>query len=236
MGTKRTIQRTNGLVIDDDWFNQIRAALCGDWVPRDAAGRVLDGAGEFGKAIKRFKRAFFAEGDWSLGDYKMHHSYNGAVSAGQGWMLCDGRTVTEANYDAEHGSGSWEMYCSDSPLVNKYLPNYTDRFIVGASETAQDGSVAITAVGLGGHVLDLEHNHKWLAITPVTLAAKTFDAAGAPVDFTTGFTKDGGYYSTITSTANRLTSADKYVSKTLSAAQSVKPESIELQIYMRIVE
>ena len=155
MATDTLPTRTNGQTIDQTWFANLQAVLGTDFVPRNSSGVATDLAGNLGEAALRFLTAKIAAGYWAPGDYKMHNSYNGAVPAGEGWMLCDGRQVTQAAYDTEHGSGHWATYITQGgtlscPLLNLHLPDFTANngiLPVGAATTPQDGSGAITRTG-----------------------------------------------------------------------------------------
>jgi hypothetical protein len=149
MGAGRIPDRSDGVQMDDSWFNTVRSAMTGDIVAREAVlGVATDIAAKLGPSESyRFLKAFIAFGYWDCGDFKLHHSYNGLISAGEGWMLCDGRTVSQANYDTEHGSGHWATFVGSSPIDGLKLPDFTNRYAVGASSTTATGSGAIPTVG-----------------------------------------------------------------------------------------
>lgn len=181
------------------------------------------------------------------------HKYGSLfTSPGQGWMLCDGRQITSANYDAEHGAGSYDTYISpliNGSLVNRYLPNMADRYLVGNTSLAQDGSVAFTYEGNASHQINLAHTHtsnhvhRWYVDQGSANQATTFDAAGSG----TGIVSAGStntHQIGSASGGNRITAASTslYTENTaavsdsqLSATQSVKPESFRTLYYMRIV-
>lgn len=212
--------RTNGRVIDETWFNIFQQVLGGDILPRAASGNSLDEAGNLGDSSHAWIKAFINSGYWSAGDVKMHHSYQGSISPGQGWMKMDGRQVTQAAYDAEHGTGSWVKYVGSSPLLNKYLPIMSGRYPVGTSLTTQNGSVSMSPVGNTNHQINLQHSHTVNNHShgiPSSGFKILGDASGTTVP---GVTTD--------SQAPGTTSS-------LSTTQSIQPESIELEFYMRII-
>lgn len=177
MGSDTITARSNGQTIDETWFNIIRSALAGDQFPRNTNGVTESLAGSLGSSTYKFLKMFVASGQWTCGDIKYHHTYNGltGLEIDHGWMLCDGRVVGSATYDAEHGSGTWATYIITSPLDGKYLPNMVDRYLVGGSVTTQTGTSAFTTVGNVGHDKDISHthnhthtvnshNHQWMQI------------------------------------------------------------------------
>jgi microcystin-dependent protein len=42
-----------------------------------------------------------------VGSVKMHHTFNGAAPIPRGWLVCDGSIISQTNYDAIHGTGSY---------------------------------------------------------------------------------------------------------------------------------
>jgi hypothetical protein len=141
--------------------NQYFNALKQDLVPRNSGGAPTNRAGSLGTSAFRWFKAFIESGYWAAGDVKLHHTFNGLRTCGQGWMLADGQQVTQANYDAQAGysAGDWATYVVSSPLLNKFTPNMTGRYPVGSATTTQDGSIAITAVGNSGNTVNLQHGH-----------------------------------------------------------------------------
>lgn len=238
MGTNRIKDRINGQVIDDEWFNAWRRALSGDLVPRSPAGAPTDGAGSLGSSTLKWLRAFIGIGYFKCGDMKLHHSYNGLVGPGHGWMKCDGRMINEANYDAEHGAGAWDAYIGTCPIDGRYLPNFNDRFPIGAATIAEDGTSALPAVGNTGHSVSLQHNHKWhKASGSTSVSDQTHNSSGALMDYTNGATTKNGSIFSLAAMSNfgpTPPPADLYTSNSLGAT-SVKPDSIELQFYMRVI-
>lgn len=237
-------------VIQRTHINKFQIALAGDYVPRNTSGVATTIAGSLGSSTYYWLKAFIKSGYWSVGDIKMHHSYNGAAGPGHGWMLCDGDVINETNYDAEHGAGTWDTYVGSSPLDGKYLPNMTGRYPVGAATTTQNGSVAITGVGNTSHQVNLQHthtianhNHQWLENDPGGGGFWTFGSDGLAEQIST--TGSGARTILYDTNASSETSWDEdaYTNNTsltpansLSTTQSIQPESIEVQYYMRIIE
>jgi hypothetical protein len=162
-----------------------------------------------------------------IGEIKMHHTFNGAVPIGRGWMVCNGAIVNQANYDAEHGTGA---YVSDnvgsSPIAGKYLPNFVDKYAVGSANTTQNGSTAITSEGNVGHL----HSHKWYdAIAGNSTSDQTFDSNGNVQNISGSASKSGGGWGISPGGIAGL-SPDAYTSK-----DSVKPESIQVLFKIKVV-
>lgn len=146
-------------VVQKAHINDIRTALYQDILPRDGSGTTTSLGGSLGTGTYQWLKARIASGYWSLGDIKVHHSYNGAAPIDEGWMLMDGRQITQANYDTEHGSGHWATYVGSSSLLNKYLPNMTGKYTVGSATTTQSGSSPITFTGNASNQINLAHTH-----------------------------------------------------------------------------
>lgn len=237
MGTQRIPTRSNGQPIDESWFNRITQALFDYVVPRDASGEVGNIQGALGSPTLRWLKAFIACGYWKAGDFKFHHSYNGAAGPGQGWMLCDGRLINQTNYDAEHGSGAWAAYVGTSPLSGKYLPNAANKYLVGKSTTPQDGSSAISSVGNSSHLANIEHLHTAYKYNGASSPNTTFDSNGAEVQVEYNSQPNmGGSVNYLEITSGISDSAKTfYTKKAGSTAKSIQPESIEVQLYMRII-
>jgi hypothetical protein len=158
MGNDALVTRTNSRTAQDH-FNLLQRVLSGDLYPRaSSGGAATNEAASLGSSTYRWRKLNALSGEFSVGAIKWRLSYNGLVTPGQGWMLMDGRQVTKANYDAEHASGDWDTYVIASILENKFLPDMTDRYLVGAASVAQDGDSEITSVGNPDN-LGLEHVH-----------------------------------------------------------------------------
>lgn len=245
MSTDTIPARQGGQVIYADWFNLLRQVLSGDLVPRNSGAIPQDGIGGLGTAVFKWIRAYILSGHWSAGDIKPRYSFAGNAPVGQGWMLCDGRQVTQAAYETEHGAGSWTTYVGTSPLLNKFLPNLVSRYPVGISATPQDGSVAITAVGLPDSGYLFAHNHQWfdgitnsadyswilngspLSLNPFPL----YLFAGATRSALTVYGNSGSW-----SNQSYWTAFALGIGTALPLPKvDIRPDSIETEFYMRIV-
>ena len=170
------------------------------------------------------------ESPWTIGDIKMHHSYNKLSPIGHGWMLCDGRQINRQNYDAEHGVGSWDSKVSSTILDGRYLPNFTNRYPVGVLETSKDGKAAVTPVGnasntshshshtvnshthdLSNHIHSLQYNNNYGRMAD-DAESEWLATTGGPSTNNSGASSPG----------------------TNGATFSIQPDSIEVQYYMRI--
>jgi hypothetical protein len=240
MGAGRIPDRSDGVQMDDSWFNTVRSAMTGDIVAREAVlGVATDIAAKLGPSESyRFLKAFIAFGYWDCGDFKLHHSYNGLISAGEGWMLCDGRTVSQANYDTEHGSGHWATFVGSSPIDGLKLPDFTNRYAVGASSTTATGSGAIPTVGNASHQINMRHRHQWYYAEPTaSVSDGLYDSSGnlsrladtSPLDNSLG-AKAG-----VAGPSSHLYTSHPNAAASLSTTQSIQPESIEFQVYMRVI-
>lgn len=221
-----------------DWYNIWKRVISGDWYPRDSSHVPTNEGADLGSSTIRWRRHHVASGEFAAGSIKMRLSYSGLLTVGHGWMLCDGRLVNQANYDVEHGEGAWEDFVGSSPLEGLYLPNAVDRYLVGASAVAQDGTAPITAVGNAGSQLSLIHNHRWYDTTgnPATHDS-IYDITGAAqtIDYTAGGSKNVGVQSVVHMANDTPPDVDLYSEKKLSAAQDIRPESIQVLPYMRII-
>lgn len=217
---------------DASWFNLLKSVVAGDLVPRNASGVATAQAAALGTSSFRWLKAFIEVGHWSTGDVKLHHTYNGNNSPGQGWMKCDGRQITQANYDAEHGSGSWATYVGSTVLENRYLPGLVGRYAVGASATTATGSSAIPTVGNANHQVDLRHTHQWTKQN-VGTPDQSYNSSGSLTSITQGSAKASGAVS-ITVQTDQYNS-NYYVEKQPGAVSDLQPDSIQFVPYMRIV-
>lgn len=282
-----------GPIIRKTDSTQYKTALQIDLLPRNSSGVVTKDAGSLGDAARPWKNAFITTGYWTIGDIKLHHSFNGAAPIGQGWMLMDGRVVNLANYDAEHSPGDWVKFIGSSGLNGLNLPPMTNKYPVGVAATTQDGSAPITPVGNTSHQINLQHshttnahihtvvnhvhsgsnhshavaahNHQWLIVNPSNANDQTFDVNGTTKNLTQSGNKDSaallgmqaddesfldfpaytsnrslitdlsGTNDTGGATPDTGTQSDSGTDNQLSVTQSIQPESIEVQYYMRII-
>lgn len=251
MSSETIPTRSERQLSDGEWFNILNRVLSGDLLPRNSSGIVTDLAGQLGTDTLQWLRVRISSGHWSAGDIKVIHPLNGEIAPGQGWMLCDGRTIGQSAYDTEHGSGAWATYVGSSLLNGKKLPTMTSRYTIGKATTPQDGSAPITSVGNAGNLLTLvggiDHSHfvatdHGAAATDTTSNSTTDDA----VNMNNGGTaKDGSHY-TIGVSANSqrmgLPGADIGIGSgpAVTAGDTewtgdIKPDSIEVCFYMRII-
>lgn len=239
----------------------------GDLIPiNENTVSASDVSHDLGTSDHRWKTAYIENAQWKCGDVKMHHSYNGRCSAGQGWMLCDGRQITEANYNTEHGAGSWATYIGSSTLSGLYLPDMDSRYPVGVDATSQGGTTTVTTVGNASHQINIQHshtinnhthtipshNHQWHNETSAGANDQTYNSGGSATDYASGTAKSGikrGIEETIASgnsgptdgwTDNHSGDSTGNPSNTgmnnqLSTTQSIQPQSIQYQFYMRII-
>lgn len=228
--------------------NSLRTAFIENVVPRNSGAVATDIAGSLGTSSLEWLKAFIASGYWNAGDIKSHHSYNGAVGPGHGWMLCDGRVINETNYNAEHGAGTWDIYVLGSSLDGLYLPSLvSDTFTIGSSTTTQDGTSPITKIGSNNDILNLQHNHtvdahnhQWYDLNS-GVPSQTYNSSGVATNITgtAGSTAHiGAIFSGYDSIQNAYTdNQSPNTDSSLSSGLNVdtKPKSIEVQFYMRII-
>lgn len=249
MGLDNIPTRSTGQTILDDFFNVLKR-VCGiDFVPRNVSGVPQANAGQLGTPTYPWERANITNGYFVCGQVMMFHDFNGALSPGQGWMKCNGDIVNEANYDAIHGAGAWDTYIVGSLLDGKYLPNMNNKFPVGATNTTQAGSSAITFEGNTSHQINIahthtgpSHNHKWSNEPADNGHHQTYNSSGTLVDIGT-HSKSSPYkrISAVTEGTPALDAAYTNNSGTgntgsnLSSTQSIKPESCAFEFWMRII-
>jgi len=199
----------------------------------ESTATSLDDTYDLGASTKRWSTTYGKKlvvdiGQWQVGDITQRYSYNNTVPVERGWMLCDGRQVTIANYDAEHSSGSWTKYIGSSvgvsPIANLYLPQLCNNYLpIGASATSEAGTSALPTFGLvstnnnitiaaHSHTYDFDHTHS-------TLTTDDLFPAG------------GDAY-----TANNIFSSFSTVtSEKPSETFDVTPASSKVQYYMKII-
>lgn len=249
MGTDTIPVRSDGQTIQSTHPNLLRTVLIGDLVPRNASGIATDEAGNLGTSTLAWLKAFIASGYFSVGDIKAHHTFNGTAPIGHGWMLCDGRVVSEANYNTEHGAGTWATYIGSSPIDSLNLPDLTGKFLVGAASTTQDGTVAITYTGNASNQVNLQHTHTGPAHVHKIYEFQggandqSYDVTGNAQTLPTGGIKAGGQAHIEYSTAATNAPDDMYTTEAgtgntgngLSTTQSIQPHSLQVVYYMRII-
>jgi hypothetical protein len=239
--------------------------MAGDLVPRNVSGVATADGGDVGTTALPFKRAAITAGYFFAGQIISMHTYNGLLSPGHGWMKMDGRIINEANYNTEHGAGSWATYVISSALNGKYLPDTTSRlFLSGRSTTTEDGSVAIATEGNSFNQIDLQHshtisnhthtipdhNHQWYDNTGTGATPdNTYNSGGGSTNITLN-SKTGGNHVVMSNSAGNAP-ADSYTdthvfgttgaggtsptANALTTNQDIQPYSIAVIYYMRII-
>lgn len=218
---------------------------------------AVDNTYSLGTNEWKWRKGFIQSGYFSCGDIKAHYSYNGRVSAGHGWMLCDGRLINETNYDAEYGSGSWDSYIVTSPLDGKYLPNLINRYMTGSDTCTANGSSTIASVGNSSSAADLSHTHviahahRWATLSAsFTTSVYTVSDGTNPIVYGVSLTGASTYWGACTAASSRQgillkhglawTSKDNITTAAWSYGTTggtiLRPSSIEVQFYMRIIE
>jgi len=259
MGSNTISQAIGGVTAVVSDVNQYFTAITGDLLPRNSSGVVTNIMGSLGSTTYKWLKLHVESGYWSIGDVKYFHSYNGLLTASQGWMKCDGRLINEANYNTEHGAGSWASYIGSSAIDGKYLPDMGGRYLTGAASTTQDGSIAFTYTGNAGSQIDIahthtqpththaggNHNHSWYQDNGAGVAS-SYDTGGSSSNIidggaSTGIDVAGGSatlglsYNTNNDSTVTGSGGDDVTGSALSATQTIKPESLETIVYMRII-
>lgn len=237
MGSGTLTTRANLFAMDATWWNSIRDAIATDLVPRNSSAVPTDLASSLGSSSYSWDRIFVMSGHFSVGDIKFHFPYNGAAQIGHGWMLCDGRVISQSNYDSEHGAGAWASYVSSSILINKYLPNLVARYAIGSASTTQDGSSVISSVGNVNHTLDLRHSHRWNE-NNANAVDNSFDSSGNVKNYDQSASKNaGGFYSIGVVQGNPGVDVAPSLYSDVGGISpfSVQPQSIQALPYMRII-
>jgi hypothetical protein len=245
-----TLLSVTGGRVQTSHVNQYFTALGLDFVPRNSSGTPTNIGGSLGSSTYKWLKSFVESGYWRAGDLKMHHTYNGTVVCGEGWMLSDGRVINQANYDTEKGAGHWATYVVSSPLDGKYLPNFTGRYGVGKATTTQDGTVAITTVGNASNQVDISHTHtvanhvhQWLVDQGTSTNNASYNSGGSQTNFTFNTTASGEHIVTLQGAVSRVSGSyytslagGQTSSSSGSSTQSIQPDSVEVQYCMRIID
>lgn len=257
MGNNSLATKSLGQVIAPEDPNQYKQALSGDLFPRNSAGEVGNETASLGSDSVKFKSLHVATGQWVAGDIKLHHSYNGLLSPGQGWFPCLGALINESAYDAIHGAGSWDNYIGVSALDGKYAPGSNDTYFVNKASTPQTGSTAMTKEGNASHLANIDHahtmgshNHQVIDFRGSGLTTRLYDVSGARYSITTmnkgsgrGFEASlSGADSVVENATNggaAYTSMDGQLTSTSnmngSNLKNIKPDSYAVQYWIRIV-
>ena len=178
--------RQNGNPIDETWFNRLKRAFSGIIAPRNTSTAVVENeAGSLGSASYRFKKLYVETNFLCAGMIKLKYNYSGlGLSPPAGWMLCDGRVINQANYDAEHGAGKWASEVESSIIDGQTLPNLDDVYIGNTFSTT------------GLH--DFSHVHTVDMDTVNSEAGNILILLGGA----SSFVEHGGFHSTVNSSSD----------------------------------
>jgi len=216
MGSETIATRDSQRVMRYSFINIFRDALIGALMPRQISGAVRDLSGRLGTPVYKFERLHVQLGYLGIGDVFAWIDYAGAVPLPQGWMLCNGQIINEANYNAQHNAGDWANFIGSSSIDGKYLPNMTGVYAAGKSGALQSGSIPITTSG--SHVRDFSHNHGGVKTTSTSGNVGT---VGGLIPLLAVMPGNHSHSVTIVSD--------------WSAAQDIKPDSVQAQFIMRII-
>lgn len=242
MGDNTISTITDGTTANSSNVNQYKTALDGDLLPR-SAGATTTLAGSLGSVSKAWLMAYVESGYWNAGDIKAHHSYNGVIGPGQGWFLCDGTIINEANYESQSWAsvGDWAKFIGTSVLDGKYSLPLTDKYMIGTADTTQTGTGALTSTGVAGSEIDFEHNHQYYNETGGDVDSQVYDINGDAISIpfiAKTVTADRNVLPTKVApviTSGAVQRASNWTDNKLSATQDIRPESIEVQYFIRII-
>ena len=208
-------------------------------------------AHELGTDSHEWIRANIAAGYWRIGDIKPHHTFNGVItSPGQGWMLCNGQTINSTNYDAFHSAGSWTKFVSASTLTGLLTPDLTNRYLTGDTVTTQSGSTTMAFVGNASNQINLQHNHtggshnhQWHGAPSLAGAAQSYNSAGTAQSISASSVTSLDCISVNNTLGERDLSVSYWTANdgetvtgnSLSTTQSIQPESLAVQYFIRII-
>lgn len=176
------------------------------------------------------------------GSVMQFHTFNGATAVPRGWMILNGNVVSEANYNAIHGAGTYAADgVASSPLLAKNLPNMVNRYATGVLVTGQNGSAPISAVGVQNNVLNLQHDHdaenQYAHIDTEPSGSFYVEEPTSPP----GLSWNADFLITTTSRAasGSLRTNGAVVSgdtdNALSVAQTIRPDSIEFIFIIKVI-
>jgi hypothetical protein len=216
MGIETIPDRASGQTPQQSWINNFRDVLSGNFIARYLTGAVRANYGRLGTQTYRWKRHHVFTGDMGVGDIMPWYDYNGGYDLPQGWMLCNGVIINEANYDAQHTTGDWDNYVVSTVLNGIYLPSMGSNFPRGTTAAMQSGTSPITNGGIS--TLNLSHTHG----SPRTTSgpSPTFINRTSAVDRL-------AYNATHTHTVT--------IPSDLSSVQNIEPEHLLIKFIMRVV-
>lgn len=252
MGAGNFTNQNDGEIANASDVQQVIDALKGDQVPRNTSGVPTASSGDLGTESLPFKRVHSTVGFFFPGMIMPVHDFNGSVSPGHGWFPCDGTQINETNYEAIYGVGTWATFIGSSALDGKFAPDMTGRYLTGASSTTQDGSNPISPVGNEDSEVNLQHfhglpnhNHQWYDYQTDALSSTTFNSFGTSITIPEDFKNVGAARAIVANDDNNagVLSGDLYTSSNssgntlngLSSTQDIRPESIEVKYFIRIV-
>lgn len=218
MSTDIIPDRRPNQTIQFSWINIIRDVLTGVFVPRDLTGTPRANYSRIGTESYLWKNLHVQIAHLGLGDVFHFHDFAGNVTIPQGWMLCNGAIINEANYDSQHSTGDWDNYVVSSVLNGLYLPNMDLAYVKGKTGTLQAGSAPITTVGQSTRDFSHDHGSPKFTTTPTP----------GPVNINTGGASE--YYFGNPGHGHTFT-----IPSALSATQDMRPSSTAVKVIMRIV-
>ena len=242
MGNDALVTRANGGSNRTlaEWYNLFQRAISQDLYPRASSdGTPTNETASLGSAAYRWKKLNAKSGEFSVGSIKWRMSYNGLVTPGHGWMLCDGRQIGKATYDAEHATGDWDSKIIASILEDKYLPDMRNRYLVGAAAVAQTGDSPITSIGAPGN-LGLAHHHKIIFSSSNINSVFVHDNYGYGAQLGGAFTNvtygvHTGGNKGLTVNVGSGSNNPPANAHTEAWSIDIRPESIAVLFYMRII-
>lgn len=212
---------------DDSDFNNLRDALTGNILPRNANGDATDLAGDLGSQTYPWLTAGVKNGYLATGTIVPFYDYLRLLPVPHGYMLCNGNQINKENYNIQHRTSPtdttdyWEQYVGSSELEGLYLPGGEERFMMGSTSTLPSGTTAIPEEGIVDSALSLQHNHGG-TLTTSSSANLLFGDNGGVLS---------NYYSTTNSHTHTFT-----VANALGVGVTVNPVSIDVKFLLKIVE
>lgn len=168
MGTETLPDRSDGQTIDETWFDIIRDAMKGNFVPRNTSGVATDAAGSMGTSTYRWSDVHADQA-----------TIPGAISAGSitftttpytppgvivpyaasdeptGFLKCNGQAVSRTIYAALYAAIG-DAYGEGDGSITFHVPDFRGRFLRGQDEgTGRDPNAGDrSAMATGGNTGD----------------------------------------------------------------------------------